>query len=362
MRIGFFHGFNSFRAKTGYEVHVQEVVAALVKRGHSILTYYLSEDDPGFKNYRRRQLLDFLRDIEAIYIRVAGGYNAEPYSVLKALRLFSVPLVWEVNSPLEEGIVRDNISAEVIKRCNRNRRFWAHLVDSAICVSEELSDYSKDFLGIPKTYIVPNGANPEEFNPGKCSSEVYKSMQGKFKVFWMGRAKSPWHGIDVIFEVAKTCQNIDSEVVFVIVGDVRYIGLPRQDNIFLIDSIEHRSLAPYVASADLCLCLYHNSRPLGNYGFYGSSLKLFEYMACGRPIIATNIGQLAVVIKHRKNGLLTDNNPEDVIEKILYLKNNPEFAKNLGVAARKDIVDFYNWDRVAEQIEEVFLKVKGCRN
>jgi glycosyltransferase involved in cell wall biosynthesis len=82
-------------------------------------------------------------------------------------------------------------------------------------------------------------------------------------------------------------------------------------------------------------------------------------MSCAKPVIASNMGQISAVIKDNKNGLLTDNRIDDIVEKILKCKNNPNFSENIGNQARKTVIDYYNWDRAVKQTEEMLLsKIK----
>lgn len=74
-------------------------------------------------------------------------------------------------------------------------------------------------------------------------------------------------------------------------------------------------------------------------------------MAKAKPVIASNVGQIGEAIKPGINGLLTNNKVDDIVEKIFYLKKNPHIARKLGAQARRDVVRYYNWDRVAKDIE-----------
>jgi glycosyltransferase involved in cell wall biosynthesis len=55
------------------------------------------------------------------------------------------------------------------------------------------------------------------------------------------------------------------------------------------------------------------------------------------------------------NGMLTDNAVDDIVGKILDCKNDYEKARVMGNKARKTIIDYYNWDRVAQQTEDILL-------
>jgi len=80
-------------------------------------------------------------------------------------------------------------------------------------------------------------------------------------------------------------------------------------------------------------------------------------MAAGKPIIASDMGQISTIIKNDNNGLLVGNDVQTIIDTILKLKANQEKRKILGNNARNDVINFYNWDRVAQQTEDVLMDV-----
>ena len=145
-------------------------------------------------------------------------------------------------------------------------------------------------------------------------------------------------------------QKKDPNVLFILVTSGSWSGLSQLPNVLNLQPVEYKKLPSFMAAADLCLSLYHVALP--QVGFYNSSSKLFNYMAMGKPSIATDIGQMSTVIKPGVNGLLTNNNVDDVVQKILYLKAHKSQAAKMGDQARKDVIKYYNWDRAAKEIEE----------
>lgn len=116
----------------------------------------------------------------------------------------------------------------------------------------------------------------------------------------------------------------------------------------------------YIASADVGLCIYEDIDFYTQ--FYFSPLKLYDYMACGIPVIGTNVGQIRSVIEEQNNGLLTDNTIDDIINKIIFLKNNPALANEMGLRGRKAVLDKYNWENTVLQTESILLEAIKNRN
>jgi glycosyltransferase involved in cell wall biosynthesis len=89
-------------------------------------------------------------------------------------------------------------------------------------------------------------------------------------------------------------------------------------------------------------------------GFYFSPLKVFEYMAAGKPVIASAIGQIRNVIDHGRNGMLVE--PGSVValvSALQCLRENPTAATQLGQAARETILSSHTWQHVVTRIAQL---------
>ena len=362
MNIGFFY-VPYYPLTMGRSVHGFNLVRGLKKRGHQILSC-LGDGNPECINYDRTKwgALKVAQASDVLYIRIAGRpvhSYLEKSTLLKLLRPFSLPVVWEVNAPVEElqgtyppGPERDFL----IQRENRKRKILARLVDAGIGVSDVLKEYITTALGIKNAYAIPNASDPELFDPRIAKQTVLNRLPDSFKIFWMGNASTPWQGIELLLDVARRMQQSDPDVIFILVTGDSLVPFPVLDNLLVLRQISYHDMPHYLASADLCLCLYKDYDWI-EYGFYGSSLKLFDFMAAEKPVIASDMGQIATVIKDGVNGVLVPNDVEMIAEKIRDLKNDSEQRESLARNARKDVITCYNWDRVAEQTEAVLMDV-----
>jgi glycosyltransferase involved in cell wall biosynthesis len=91
-------------------------------------------------------------------------------------------------------------------------------------------------------------------------------------------------------------------------------------------------------------------------------MKLFEYMACMRPVVASNHGQMSDIINDGENGLLCENKPEEILAKLLFLRDNPQKAHEIARKGWELVQREYNWPHnVAETLalfEQVLLPAK----
>lgn len=95
------------------------------------------------------------------------------------------------------------------------------------------------------------------------------------------------------------------------------------------------------------------------YAKYTSPLKLFEYMAAQKIIIASALESITEVLKHEKSGLLYDpDNPEELTKLLIYVLDNNKQAEKLAKSAFNEVVN-YSWDIRAKKIVEfICCKVK----
>ena len=92
---------------------------------------------------------------------------------------------------------------------------------------------------------------------------------------------------------------------------------------------------------------------------FTSPLKLFEYMASGRPIVASDLPSLREILRHEENALLVEpGNPQALVAGIQRIKDEPELGRRLAAQARVDVAQF-TWARRAERLEALFSDVGG---
>ncbi len=113
----------------------------------------------------------------------------------------------------------------------------------------------------------------------------------------------------------------------------------------LIGAVSHEEIPGLITSMDVCLAPYPSLTD-----FYFSPLKIFEYMACGVPVVASNIGQITEIIEDGINGFLCEPGDNEMFaDKILDLKNNDFLRKQISKNAIESVV-LHSWDNVVNKI------------
>jgi glycosyltransferase involved in cell wall biosynthesis len=114
----------------------------------------------------------------------------------------------------------------------------------------------------------------------------------------------------------------------------------------------------YLAAADI-LVAPHVPNADGT-PFFGSPTKLFEYMAMGRAIVASDLDQIGEVLSHEETALLvTPGDPRALADAIQRLVDDPELRRRLGEAARARAVEAHTWRAHTQRIVDALIERCG---
>lgn len=345
MNIGFFYR-QTFPPGTGSSVHGYQLAKGLAERGHKLLRwYYGSDSNPVITHYRGRQLVAFLRRVDVLYVRV--DWRARSKLAWRRLALRRLPVVWELNGVPEE-MLDFGYDHEGLDRITNRLRQLARNVDAAIGVTPDICDYLRATLGISQVYCIPNGSDPQLFTPDNSQSPGVTPLN----VVWIGRVSCPWHNISGILAAARLVGDKNANVQFTLYGHPDRLREDFPKNVAWGGIVPYTELGKHLAQADVGI---HMIKPVSGSPIDGSSMKVFDYMACGLAVLAT--GGTARVVRDTEAGLVVTGTAEDLAEKILRLEANRDLCRRLGLNGRRAVEDYYNWGRVVTQTERVLQDV-----
>ena len=122
-------------------------------------------------------------------------------------------------------------------------------------------------------------------------------------------------------------------------------------NVVFTGYAPHSKVVKYITMSKLGLTLL---QPIPRY-INAVPIKLFEYMACGLPVVASNFPEISKVIKEADCGILVDpTNVDEIANAIIYLLEHPEEAKRMGNSGRRAVEEKYNWERMEEKLFELY--------
>lgn len=382
MRIGYVYNLNIFPPKGGNHVHALELTQGFLNAGHVVAVL----DDPtapGARNFSSSQpgaIRSFIDFIDVLYVRIDARYLSDWPQVLECMSLANdVPVVWEINAPANETLAYSWLGGRKAGKKEsplRYARRWLHAnrkkpgisreedlratlakkVDTAICVSSALARYASEELGIQKTLVLPNGG------PLIAEEDIRERQSARgdtaFTVFYSGSAIYPWQGMDLMSGAINLARETAPEIRFVLAVNQRTDSLPAGSNVEIREHLDRQGIIEAVCTSDACVAL-HPDYPWSPYGFHNSPMKLFEYMACMVPVVTSNRAQMAELIAHGQNGLLSSDAPEDILTQLLWLRDNPVEAAGIGRKGWKDIQTRFSWPHNVDQTLRVFKMAAG---
>jgi glycosyltransferase involved in cell wall biosynthesis len=240
-------------------------------------------------------------------------------------------------------------------------------VDHVVAVSEILRQRAIELwhMDPSKVTTVHNGAHVELFDNEGDSLGVrnrYGLGDGPLVIF-VGGFK-PWHGLDLLIDAFRelTCSGINSDTKLVLVGDGqlrpemenRVDALQIRDHVIFAGRVSHQEVVSLLGTAQIAV-MSHSGSPTTA---ARSPMKLFEYMAAGKAIVAPTLPNVEKVLTHRLNGLLVPpDDPLELAKAFCELLKNSTLRANLGREARKKAVEEHSWDRTVSKIESILYAV-----
>jgi len=214
-----------------------------------------------------------------------------------------------------------------------------------------------------KIVVNPNGVDTEKFRPGIGGEIVRRELgvaEDETLAGFVGTF-GPWHGVLTLAE-AVTLLPTDSGVRFLLVGAGRFReeveriirAAGKERHVIFTGHVEHERVP---ALLDACDILLSPHVPLEDGSdFFGSPTKLFEYMAMGKGIVASRLGQIGEVLADEETALLTE--PADAPQlaaAILRLSSSREMRERLGAAARHAAIAKHTWKHNAQCVLDAYV-------
>ena len=283
--------------------------------------------------------------------------------------LFMKKMILEMNEPLieaaeESGKFKNNFLFSLLKA------FFLFNISKADLITVTHSSMTKN-LPKNKSLLIDYGANYKVFNPLVSGTEQiikkYNLKKGK-TVLYSGSFRE-WHGLNSIIDSAEKVIAKDKEIKFLLLGNgpefekiegkIKQKNL--QENVFLLGKIPYGKMPSYVNASDICLALFSPEYPLfKKFSYFYSPLKVHEYKAMGKAVVATKLGNLEKLVVNGENGFSVENNDsQKVADSIMKLAGDSVLRKKISEQNIKEIKEHYNWVSITKNIL-MNLRDKEC--
>ena len=227
--------------------------------------------------------------------------------------------------------------------------------DAVIALTEDMKKAIQKVYN-ENVFVIPNGVdlrNFENISQKNCRSKL-AIKENKKIILFVGTLR-PVKGVRYLVEAMEIIIQKNTNTRLMLVGDgedrrkleklVKEFVL--DEYVTFVGKVSNEKVPEYMVASDVFVL------PSLSEGFPNVVL---EAMASGLPIVATKVGGLPEIVKDRENGFLVEpKNPEEIAEKVLLILKGDELRERISEYNKKKVKE-YSWERVSEQIEEVYFK------
>ena len=309
------------------------------------------------------------------HVALAPAYDVVHYRsvwcglpLAQARRTLGYKTLFEVNGlpSVELKYHYPTIEPELLAKIKEQEIATLHLSDAIICPSHVTRDYIAS-LGLDRRLVavIPNGVSPSDF-----FASPLPSREGRVSTLLYIGTLADWQGLDVLIKaLPKILER--HEVRLQIVGrgrsrqrkllakHIRKLGLT--EHVLVQPAVPHHEVPALMAGADICVA------PLGlndrNVTQGACPIKVLEYMAAGRPLLASNMPIVRELVREDMDGLLfSPNDPEDLARQAIALLNDFELSKRLAESASERALTKFTWHESQKKLGKVYERLLTNNN
>ena len=365
----------------GPRSHILGVINAFEHLGWKVSRFIVGDDIPrsiSSRSTEKRLMANPLQTLMADIVRIIMGYiNArrawkklgphvslvyERFSTLQSFgwlfKRHGIPWVLETNGLFfkEAKVDRKSLVLSGIARRIELRAYRE--CDLLVCVSEPLraSALAETRMPPEKVMVIPNGVDTDLFNPQKYTpTRVFPG----FTLVFVGTMLY-WQGLDLLLGAVAELRSEGCDIAIVAIGDgpmrssweelAAKLGLA--ERVRFMGRMTQVELLPLVAGSD-----FGYSGHIKQHGdVYHSPLKLYEYMAMGKPIVASAVKDSCELIRDGENGFLyPSGSKEELKAALLRAYQARDRLAQQQASIRQEIIDKHSW---ASRVEDLLQRAK----
>lgn len=318
-----------------------------------------------FRHFRRIKfaLTSFWYDAYTVYAALRHPYDVVYFRTRYlsfaplVLKFFGKKYVCEVNGLAKYGASKIKKSAIISFTLAAHMFLEKRALGGAIkiiAVTEELIGQLQKEYGVKRSccVVIPNGVDVELFMPGQAKTSYEKNYV--FRIGFVGYF-APWQGIQNVLPVISTV-NKKFSVKLLLVGDGMMLQQwkmaaermlePRQYE--FLGMVAYDQVPKYIQSFDFCIAPFTMER---NTDIGLSPLKLYEYLACAKPVLVTDIPGVSDIVRVNNLGIvIPDSSPENVVRGISQMIERKNEWAAMGRRGRQLVEREYSWKVNSEKV------------
>jgi len=354
----------------GDAIHVRALVRNLAALGHAVDVLAESGGNDLGVGERirieraagegtRRQVTHALRIAQDVRPEVIYERRLTPKVGLAVSRLSNIPLLVEVNGlPDEERAIQEGRTGGPSPLRRWARRRILRRARSIVTVSEGIRRTLRDVYRIEdsRLHVIPNGVDLERFRPmdqGAARNQL--GISASVKILGFAGRLTPWQGVDVLLRALPLVRR-EHDAVALIVGDgpdrsrleAMAASLGIQDHVRFVGAVPHSLVPTYIGAFDVAFSVKPPLIP-------GSPLKVREYIACGRPVVASAGTEYDFhIVEEAGAGVLVDpGSLESIADATASLLADAGRRAEMGRRGRDYAERYCSWTVTARRVVEV---------
>ncbi len=231
-----------------------------------------------------------------------------------------------------------------------------HKADGLIAIVSNIKENIIREYNAPaeKIIVLPNGANTVHFYPvqkeeacGKLGLSLDTPTLGYVGNF------QPWHGLNILIKAFNIVHQKNPAVTLIMAGTgsvfeeckslVQKFNLT--SNVVFTGQLTHDRIPLFIGAFDICLYTIKPGQTI-----FGSPLKIWEYMACGRPVISHLLPESPIPEQlHQAILVVPPGNPEALAEAVTTLLHDPERRARMGNKGREIAEKYFSWESIVKR-------------
>ncbi|MBK9209453.1 MAG: glycosyltransferase family 4 protein [Anaerolineales bacterium] len=276
---------------------------------------------------------------------------------------FGYKTLFEVNGlpSIELKYHYPGLDSELVSKIKEQEIATLHLSDAIICPSNVTRDYIAS-LGLNRKLVtvIPNGVSASDFSPSPLPMR-----DDRVPVLLYIGTLADWQGLDIVIKaLPKILEQRAARLHIVGRGrsrqrkilskQIRKLGV--EGSVTVQPAIPHHEIPALIADSDICVA------PLGlndrNVTQGACPIKVLEYMAAGRPLLASNMPIVRELVREDMDALLfSPNDPDDLARQVLTLLNDFDLSKRLAESAAERVLSKFTWHESQKKLGKVYEKL-----
>lgn len=285
------------------------------------------------------------------------------FQIAQNKKKYGYKTLFEVNGlpSIELKYHYPGLDSDLLSKIKEQEIATLHLSDAIICPSRVTRDYIAS-LGLNRKLVtvIPNGVSPSDFSASPLPARGERAPV----LLYIGTL-ADWQGLDIVIKALPKIleqQPVRLQIVGrgrsrqrkMLAKQIRRLGV--EEYVVVQPAVPHHEIPALIASADICVA------PLGlndrNVTQGACPIKLLEYMAAGRPMLASNMPIVRELVREDVDALLfSPNDPDDLARQTLALLNDFELSKRLAESASQRALSKFTWHESQKKLLKVYEKL-----